>query len=107
MGAFDTLQKIYRKWPDRWVSIWIVCEDEYADVTPSTPVQIALKRIEDHGGAVGIVGLTILGRTFTFLKKPLRAGKDAVKLLDKCGDKAADRFLTIAEAFAKATKDKN
>jgi hypothetical protein len=100
MGAFDTLQRINRKYEDRWLVIWIVCSDGFADVTPSTPLQAAIDRIEQHGGAAGIIGVTILGRSVAFLKKQLRPGKDVMQLLDACGNAAADRFLEIAGSLA-------
>jgi hypothetical protein len=100
LGAFDILQRVHRKYQTLWWSIWIVCMDGYSDITPSMPIQHAIKTIEAHGGAAGIVGLTVIARTFTFLKKPLKAGNEVRGLLDWSGNKAADRFLEITERMA-------
>jgi hypothetical protein len=107
LGAFDTLQRIYRKYEDKWWAIWIVCADGWPEVTPKTPLNSAIHQIEQHRGAVGIVGLAVVARTFTFLKKPLKPGREVSELLDASGNAAADRFLEITEGFIRATKQKN
>ena len=109
LGAFDMLQKIHRKYQKQWWAIWIVCADGWADVTPKTPLNSAIHQIEQHGGAVGIVGLAVIARKFTFLKKPLRMEDPAKpgkvsELLDVSGNAAADRFLEITEAYVRAMK---
>jgi hypothetical protein len=110
LGAFDTLQKIHRKYERHWWSLWIVCNDGYCDVTPSMSVGEAIRRIEQHKGAAGIVGLAVIARKFTFLKKPLRVddpkykGPKVSELLDASGNASAERFLEITEAYVKASK---
>lgn len=74
--------------------------DGYADITPSTNLNDAIHRIEQHGGVAGIVGLTVIARQFTLLKKPLRASKRAHELLEVSGQAAADRLLEITERMA-------
>jgi len=96
-SALDTLHRIGKRWD--WVSLWILCADNYANVTLNTPVQEAVTEIEKHGGAIGIVGLAIVRRSFQFLKKPLRKGADINKKLDASGNMAADRFLKLVDEF--------
>ena len=105
LGAFDTLQKIHKKYEKSWWSIWIVCANGYSGVTPATPLNDAIHQIEQNGGAVGIVGLAVIARKFTFLKKPLKVGAKVAQILDASGNKAADRFLEITEAFIAAKKE--
>jgi hypothetical protein len=100
LGAFDTLQRIHKRWEDRWIFIRIVCWDGFIEIAPETPVQQALTLMEEHGGAAGILGLTIIARVFTFLKKPLKAGSGANERLDRAGNIAADMFLKIIEPIA-------
>jgi hypothetical protein len=108
LGAFDTLQKIHRKYARQWWSIWIVCADGWANVTPNTRLNDAIHQIEEHGGAVGIVGLAVIARTFTFLKKPLKRDEEVIgdltvrQILDKSGNAAADRLLAIRDALMTA-----
>jgi hypothetical protein len=100
LGQFDTLQKIWKKYPGKWVSLWICCMDRFCDITPKMPSQQAEELIEAHGGAAGIVGVAIVSRQFVFLKKPLRAGKEIERLLDWSGNVAADRVLALLEPMA-------
>jgi hypothetical protein len=100
LGQFDTLQKIWKKYSNKWVSLWICCMDGFCDITPKTPLQQAIELIEAHGGAAGIVGVAIVSRQFVFLKKPLKAGKGVDKILDWSGNVAADRVLAILEPMA-------
>jgi len=105
MSALDTLHRVYRKYQKYWFGvIWIVCMDGYADITPNTPIEEAIRRIEAHKGAAGIVGMALIARTFTFLKKPLRKGKEAQKRLEESGNAAADRFLKLMEPIAAEAK---
>ncbi|SRR6266498_989013 len=101
LGAFDQLQRIHRKYSDRWLAIWLVCMDKYADITPNMPLNDVIHRIEAHGGPAGILGIAVINRQFSFLKKPLRSGSKVSKLLDECGNVAAERFLKIAEGLVK------
>jgi hypothetical protein len=104
LAAFDTLQRTYKKYKDHWWILWIVCMDGYADITPAMPIQKAVEQIQAHGGAAGIVGLTVITRTFTFLKKPLKAGAKIHDLLDRSGNAAADRLLRLLEPVAAEAK---
>lgn len=104
LGAVDIMQKIQRKYARHWWALWIVTA-KGTQVLSTVALNDAIHRIEEGGGAVGIVGIAVIARTFTFLKKPLKVGKEVSKILDKSGDAAADRFLEITEAFVKASKE--
>lgn len=104
LGAFDTLQRIYRKYDDKWIAVWIVCMDGFCDVTPRTPLQKAIELIEAHKGFAGIVGVAIIARQFQFLKKPLKSGKKIHELLDWSGNIAADKLLAKLEPIAAESK---
>lgn len=100
LRAFDTLQRVHKKYKEKWISVWIVCADGYRAVTPGMPVGTAIGRIDAHGGAVGIVGVCVIARQFTFLKKPLLRGKKALEILDRSGNEAADLLLEVLEPTA-------
>jgi hypothetical protein len=106
LGAFDTLQRIHRKYADKWLAgcPWIVCMDGFCDITPKTPLQQAIELIEEHKGFAGIVGVAIITGQFQFLKKPLKSGKKIHELLDWSGNIAADKLLKKLEPIAAASK---
>jgi hypothetical protein len=104
LEAFKTLKEVHRRYAKQWWVIWIVCMDGYADITLASSEEKAVHDIEAHGGAAGIVGLANIARSFTFLKKPLRADKRVGALLDRSGNAAADRFLKLLEPMLAEAK---
>lgn len=97
LGAIDLLHRQAAR--AKWLSIVLVCNDD-TWIMPSVPVDDAIQRIRKHGGAIGLVGVTIVNRRFQILKRPLKMGAEVNAKLDKAGDVAADRLLEVLENFA-------